>query len=301
MNDVLADHRTRKLRNVAEVLAGTAFFVGEVQQNYAALGFHDPGFEKHGLRMFDWQPYFIARAAPMGRVAGEVVAAAFGVFPLARIVGAVQAGWALTDPATILAARLSGVEAALTRILGEDPPGARRATELLRRGVDRADVAGRPLFAGLRSLAYPTTVVGALWHACTLYREHRNDAHIAAWTTAGLSGAQACLLNDVRQGLGLKTYVRTRGWSDEELDAALDGLRRRGLVDDVGMTSAGHELREGIEALTDRQQGPICDVIEPDLDELIALLGPLRQRIVDAGAYPGRSFVERTAEDRAQG
>ena len=298
--DVAADLRTRKLRNVVEIVAGTAFFVEEVQQNYAALGFHDPGFEKHGLRMFDWQPYFIARAAPMGRVPGEVVAAAFGVFPLARIVASVEAGWLVTDPATILAARLNGVEAALTRILGADPPGARRATELLRLSVDGADVAGRPLFAGLRSLPYPASVVGALWHACTLYREHRNDAHIAAWTTAGLSGAQACLLNDVRQGLGLKTYVRTRGWSDDELDAALAGLRRRGLVDDVAMTPAGRDLREWIEAATDTQQSPICDAIEPHLDQLIALLGPLREAIIKARAYPGRDFVERTASDRAE-
>ena len=301
MIDLAADQRTRQLRNVAEVVAGTAFFVEEVQHNYAELGFADPAIHKHGLRMFHWQPYFIARAAPMGRVPGEVVAAAFGVFPLARIVAAVQQGWAITDPETILGARSRGVEAALTRILGADPPGARRATELLRRGVDHADVAGRALYGGLRSLPYPATVLGALWHACTLYREHRNDVHISAWTTAGLSGAQACLLNDVRQGLGLKTYVRTRGWSDDELDGALHGLRARGLIDEVGMTTAGTQLREWIEAATDRQQSPLCDAIGSDLEELITLLGPLRDAIVAAGAYPGRTFVERTAQDRATG
>lgn len=301
--DIQPDLRTRRLRNVAEVVAGTAFFVDEVQRNYAALGFHDPGFEKHGLRMFDWQPYFVARAAPMGRVPAEVVAAAFGVFPLGRIAEAVDEGWARTDPPSILAARLEGVQAALTRILGADPPGARRATELLRQGVDHADVAGRPLYGGLRSLPYPGTVVGDLWHACTLYREHRNDVHISAWTTAGLSGAQACLLNDVRQGLGLKTYVRTRGWSDEELDVALDDLQRRGLVDEVGMTETGRELREWIESATDRQQSGLCDAIGGDdsFEELVGLLGPLRAAIVEARAYPGRQFVEKTAEERAAG
>ncbi|MDH4147169.1 MAG: hypothetical protein OEY23_18595 [Acidimicrobiia bacterium] len=295
-----SDRRTRQLRNVAEVVAGTAFFVDEVQQNYAALGFRDPGFERHGLRMFDWQPYFVARAAPMGRVPGEVVAAAFGVFPLARVVDAITAGWALTDPATILEARLGGVQAALERVLGADPAGARRATELLRRGVDHADVAGRPLYGGLRSLPYPGSVLGDLWHAATLYREHRNDVHISAWTTVGLSGAQACLLNDARQGLGLKTYVRTRGWTEADLDEALRDLRRRGLVDDVGLTEAGVEFREWIEAATDAQQSPICDAIGDDLDELIALLTPLREAIMDAGAYPGRRFVEATAQERAQ-
>ncbi len=295
--ELTPDPRTRRLRNAAEVVAGTAFFVDEVQRNYAALGFHDPGFVKHGLRMFDWKPYFLARAAPMGPVPGEVVAAAFGVFPVERIVPAVNEGWQLADPPTMLAARLQGVEAALTRILGANPAGAPRATTLLRRGVDQADVAGRPLYGGLRAVPYPGTVVGDLWHACTLYREHRNDVHISAWTTAGLTGAQACLLNDVRQGLGLKTYVRTRGWNDDQLDAAVDALQRRGLVDDVGMTSAGVELREWIEAATDQQQSPICDAIGDDLDELLQLLTPLRTAILDAGAYPGRTFVERTAHD----
>lgn len=297
--ELVPDRRTRRLRNVTEIVAGTAFFVEEVQRNYAALGFHDPSFEKHGLRMFDWKPYFLARAAPMGNVPGEVVAAAFGVFPIERIVPAVQEGWKLTDPKTMLAARLRGVEAALTRILGENPAGAGRATELLRRGVDHADVAGRPLYGGLRAVRYPGTVVGDLWHACTLYREHRNDVHISAWTTAGLTGPQACLLNDVRQGLGLKTYVRTRGWSDEQLDAALEVLRRRGLVDDVAMTPAGIELREWIEAATDIQQSPICDAVGEDFDELIQLLDPLRKAILDARAYPNRTFIERTALENA--
>lgn len=291
------DPRTRSLRNVTEVIAGTAFFVDEVQRNYAALGFHDPGFEKHGLRMFDWQPYFLARAAPMGQVPGEVVAAAFGVFPLERIVAAVDQGWQLADAPTLLAARLQGVEAALARILGPTPAGAVRATQLLRRGVDHADTAGRPLYSGLRAVSYPGTAVGDLWHACTLYREHRNDAHISAWTTAGLTGAEACLLNDARQGLGLKTYVRTRGWNDEQLDVAVDSLRRRGLIDGIGMTAAGVQLREWIEAATDHQQSPICDAIGEDFDYLLELLTPIRATILAAGAYPGRTFVERTAQD----
>jgi len=294
------DPRTRALRNVAEVIGGSAFFVEEVQQNYAALGFRDPGEVRHGVRMFDWHPYFLARAAPMGRVPGEVVAAAFGVFPLDRIVTAVDEGWQVTDPATVLAARLTGVEAALNRILGAEPEGARRATALIRRGVDQADVAGRPLYAGLRAIPYPGTVVGDLWHACTLYREHRNDVHISAWTTVGLTGVEACLLNDVRQGLGLRTYVRTRGWSDAQLNAGIERLERRGLIDDTGMTAVGTELREWIEAATDRQQSPICDAVGEDLDELLALLAPIRATILDAGAYPGRRFVERTAEDAAE-
>ena len=296
--DIVPDPRTRRLRNVAEVVAGTAFFVDEVQRAYAVLGFRDPGFVRNGLRMFHWQPYFLARAAPMGQMPGEVIAAVYGVFPLSRVVSAVEEGWTMTDAPTILATRLEAVTAGLTRILGPEPEGARRATEILRRGVDHAEVSGRALYAGLRSLPYPGTVVGDLWHACTLYREHRNDVHISAWTTVGLTGAQACLLNDLRQGLGFKTFVRTRGWSEEELVAAVDGLSGRGLVEGETMTPAGHELREWIEAATDRQQSPILDAIGDDLDELIELLTPMRTAIIDDGAYPGRTYVRTTAEDR---
>ncbi|MDH5288856.1 MAG: hypothetical protein OEY41_02545 [Acidimicrobiia bacterium] len=296
--DQAPDHRTRKLRNQADVIAGVGFFADEIQRAYAELGFRDPGFVRNGLRMFNWQPYFLARSAPMGQVTGEVVAATFGVFPLHRVLANVAEGLQRADFPTMLATRLGATTAAMTRILGAEPAGARRATELLRRGVDHADVSGRALYAGLRSLPYPGTTVGDLWHACTLYREHRNDVHISAWTTAGLTGAQACLLNDLRQNLGFKTFVRTRGWSEEELTDAVTGLERRRLIDGEAMTAAGHELREWIEAATDAQQTPIVDAIGPDLDELLAILDPMRRAILADGAYPSSNYVHTTAKDR---
>jgi hypothetical protein len=296
--DMAPDHRTRRLRNLAEPVAGVGFFVDEIQRAYATLGFPDPGYVRNGLRMFHWQPYFLARSAPMGQLPGEVIASVFGVFPLHRVVEMVDQGWAMTDAPTMLATRLEAATAGMTRILGAEPEGAARATEILRRGVDHADVSGRALYAGLRSLPYPGTTVGDLWHACTLYREHRNDVHISAWTTAGLTGAQACLLNDLRQNLGFKTFVRTRGWSEDELQAAVADLERRGLIEGETMTGAGHELREWIEAATDRQQSPILDAIGDDLDELLGLLSPMRDLILADGAYPSSNYVRTTAKDR---
>lgn len=292
------DQRTRRLRNLAEPVAGVGFFCDEIQRAYAALGFKDPGYVRNGLRMFNWQPYFLARSAPMGQLPGEVIAATFGVFPLRRVVEMVDQGWSMVDAPTILAIRLEAATAGMTRILGAEPDGAKRATEILRRGVDHADVSGRALYAGLRSLPYPGTTVGDLWHACTLYREHRNDVHISAWSTAGLTGAQACLLNDLRQKLGFKTFVRTRGWSEEELQAAVADLERRGLIEGETMTERGHELREWIEAATDRQQSPILDLIGDDLEELLALLTPMRAAILADGAYPSSNYVHTTAKDR---
>lgn len=62
-----------------------------------------------------------------------------------------------------------------------------------------------------------------------------------------------------------------------KLAAVIDGLRRRGLVDDAGgFTDAGRHTRERIEAMTDTLAAAPYDVLSRDeLDELIGLLEPV--------------------------
>ena len=60
--------------------------------------------------------------------------------------------------------------------------------ELAGRAVRQADVVGRPLFAANQALRWPDEPVAALWHAATLLREHRGDAHVAVLTAQGVSG-----------------------------------------------------------------------------------------------------------------
>ncbi|MFN0092521.1 MAG: SCO6745 family protein [Acidimicrobiales bacterium] len=287
----------RVLRNVAEPLAASVFFAPEAHAEYEALGFPHPVDERNGVRMLDWGVYYATRAACMGAVAGEVATAVFGVFPARLVVGPVEDAWARSSPEALLAARERGAVAALERMIGAlaSPGELERAAAILRRGVEAADLAGKALFAGLRSLGWPESRLGALWRACDLYREHRGDAHVAGWSAAGLTGPEACILNDLRQGLGLKTYVRTRGWTDEELDRAVARLAERGWVDERGVTEAGRRFREELEEATDRQQAPIIDAIGGDLDELVGLLRPWREAVVAAGGYPGRAFVESAA------
>jgi hypothetical protein len=163
---------------------------------------------------------------------------------------------------------------------------------LLQRGLDAAHVPGKPVFAGLRSLGWPGTPLGDLWRACDLYREHRGDSHVVAWASIGLNGCEACILNDLRQGLSLGSYVRTRGWTRAEVDTAIASLQERGWIEGETLSAAGREAREAIETATDAQQLSIIQAIGEDLDELIALLTPWRDAIIAGRGFPGRSYVE---------
>lgn len=292
--------RTRRLRNLVEPIAAVVFFAPEAHAAYGRLGFPPPHGVEDDIPLFDWGAYFVSRAACMGQVRGEVVAAAFGVFAPAWVVREIQTGWALTDPATILAARERSAVAALSRLLGGTPAGVARAVGILQRGLAAAHTAGKPVFAGLQALGWPGTPLGNLWRACDLYREHRGDAHVTSWTLVGLHGCEACILNDLHQGLSLGSYVRTRGWSRREVEAAIAALRQRGWLDGEQLSTSGRAAREAIEATTDAQQGPIIAAIGDDFDELVALLAPWRDAIMAGHGYPGRAFVERQGERAKQ-
>ena len=76
-----------------------------------------------GLKGF-WQTYFAFRAAPLGAVGPEVVTATFYNFAPSFVARRVPEVWEVVSPADALAARLSGVDAAVRRALGDDWPGS---------------------------------------------------------------------------------------------------------------------------------------------------------------------------------
>ena len=125
------------------------------------------------------------------------------------------------------------------------------------------------------------------------------DAHVAAFAAAGLDGCEACLLNDLRQGLGLGTYVYTRGWSKDEVAMAGDRLAGLGLLADGALTQEGRLMRESLEAATDLAQSPIVDAMG-DIDRFQELVGPWPQQIIDRYGYPGRRMVESIASSAAR-
>jgi hypothetical protein len=222
----------------------------------------------------------------MGQVPGQLVAAAFAVFNPAVVVPAVNAGWRLTDAATICAARDRGAIGQLERILGAQPEGADRARALLQRACTPLRPEGRPLFAGVLSQPMPSTDLGAAWRLADMLREYRGDSHTAAWISAGIDATEIGLLSELYWGLPMRSYSRTRAWSDAEFTAAHERLQQRGLVDEVGFTDAGRSLRELIEVHTDEQMHGALAALGDDLDELLSILLPWGAAIRDAKGYP---------------
>jgi len=191
------------------------------------------------------------------------------------------------DAATICAARTRGAVAQLTRILGEHPDGVERARDLLVRVAAPLRPEGRPLFAGTLAHGYPGAPLADVWQAGDRLREYRGDCHTAAWISAGLTAPEIGLLSELYWGLPARSYVRTRAWTDTDLDAAQATLVARGWLDATGasLSEAGRAAREDIEETTDAQMAPALDALGDDAPELFALLEPWGAATRAGGGY----------------
>ena len=191
-----------------------------------------------GIEYPDMVAYFTSRGACLGeRVSGHLVAAAFGVFKRPIVVGAVAEGWRRTDQAAVLAAREQGRDPSRCGGCSATHRTVWRGPRTCWRGwPSEANGEGRALYSGLLSLGMPDDEMGAFWRAADLVREHRGDSHIAAWINADLDACEIGVLTDPWRGQPLKSWVRSRGWTEDELDAAIDRLRGRGYLDAEGIT-----------------------------------------------------------------
>ena len=293
----------RALASALEPFAGQVYFSPECHDRYHALGFGPSPGSAGSVAMPDGPAYFCSRGSVLGQVSGSVVAAAFGVFNPAAVVPAVTYGWTLTDAPTICAERTAGAVEQLARILGEKPDGIDRGSALLERAGSRLKPEGKPLYAGLAALDPPGDPLGDSWRFADRLREYRGDAHIAAWTSAGFDAAEIGLTTELYWGLPPRTYVRTRAWSRDDLDAAQARLEERGILADGALTERGRAVREDIEIVTDQACAPIVDALGDDLDELVTLLATWGRAIRDAGGYPasGPHDLARAASSRPEG
>ena len=233
-----------------------------------------------------WMGYFAGRAAPLGPVGPEVVAALFYNFAPSRVARAVPDAWGFAPPEVALAARLGGSIAALRRMLGDADIGD--AVPLARRAAESAPPEGRALFAANHALPWPDDPVGVLWQAATLLREHRGDGHVAVLTSAGVASREANVLHSATGGAPPEFMSVGRDYDDEEWKANVARLSERGLLTpDGAVTDAGTAFKAELE---DRTDGiALCAYAALDdneVDTLLAALTPLARAVAASGDVP---------------
>jgi hypothetical protein len=251
----------------------------------------DPNEAMFALGFTDyWDAYFAGRAAPLGSsVPAGVVHALFYNFGPGEVARHIPKVWSTTTPEAAIAARQQGCANALRRILGDlvDSSDFARVVELLTRAAIGAPLEGRPMYAALRALPLPEEPVAALFHAASLLREHRGDGHIAALMAEGIGGLEAHVLLALDLGMPAPSFGRIHHLPAALLTDLIDRMKDRGLVEDEStFTPAGRQVKDRVEALTDELAAAPYEVLEPaELDELMAALEPLAQRLVNAQTW----------------
>ncbi len=265
-----------------EPLHSMIYFAPEVGEELGELGIDNPRTQ-----------YFAQRSAAMGAVGPGVVAATFYNFNPALVARSVPSVWATAAPADVLNARLRAVDRALSHLLGDqvDSAAVDEAGTLARRACEGATGEDRPLYAAHADLPWPEEPHLMLWHAVTLLREHRGDAHLHALLSGGLSGIEA-LITHTATGKGFQPSFaqQSRGWSPEQWGEAQARLTERGLLtaDGSALTEAGVALRADIEDHTSRMAlAPWAHLGAEDAARLLEVVTPLVSTLLAAGAFPG--------------
>ena len=245
--------------------------------------------ERAGLTGF-WQTYFALRAAPLGPVGPAVVTATFYNFAPDFVARRVPAVWEAVTPAAALEARLSGADAAMRRVLGDEWIGSAEVAEAARLAAvaaEAVDLPGRPLAAANTAVPRSADPHLALWQALTTLREHRGDGHVIALAQREIGGVAAHVLAAAAGRSTREWLQKARGWDDEAWDAAADDLAGRGWLAGDGLSPEGLTMVAATEADTDRLAlGPWRALGDAGCDRLAELLAPLRRAVVAAGEWP---------------
>jgi hypothetical protein len=269
----------RRLWSRLETIHVVTYFSPEARAALSDAGYH--GF---------WMGYFAGRAAPLGPVGAEIVFATFYNFSTAHVRRAIPDAWTFASPPAALEARQRGAAAALQRAFaGEDLAEAvETATVLARAAAESAPMEGRALFAANRALPWPEGPTAALWHACTLLREHRGDGHVAALTAAGIGGREANVLQTAAGLVPRDVFEVARHYEGAEWDSVSARLIDRGLVSPDGkLTAQGKDLKADVENRTDRLALTAYDSLDDDeLLQLVDALAPLARAVIATGDIP---------------
>ncbi|WP_406443533.1 hypothetical protein OHB00_43830 [Streptomyces sp. NBC_00631] len=271
----------RRCQSLLNSLHATHFFSPELAEELAALGVTHPRAVN-----------FAVRAAALGPVGAGTVTATFYNYKYELVARHVPAVWETASPKDVLAARTRAVDASMRRLLGADVVASDAMAEAARlalRATEACARSGRPLYAAHADLPVPEEPHLAYWHASTLLREHRGDGHLAALLAAGLDGLEAVVTHTATgKGMTPKWVFATRGWSQDDWDAAVTRLRGRGLLDAAGeLTEAGVALRADVETVTDRLDlAPYEHLGADGVTRLTELAAAFARAAVAAGAFP---------------
>ena len=254
-----------------------------------------------GYRGF-WMGYFAARSAPLGIVPAETVTATFYNFAPERVAKALPAAWAFASPADALRVRADSAVAALRRY-GVTDDEAKPAADLAAKAVRNAPLEGRPLFAANRALDWPQAPLAKLWHAVTLLREQRGDAHVAVLVALDVSGRQSNVLHALAGKVPKAFIMRGRDYDDDQWRRYEEQLQQRALVDGGGeLTDAGRDLKRRIEDTTDRLALSALDALDDDdVESLFQALTPITRKVVAGGDVPAQTPMGISRDDLHDG
>ncbi|WP_405592948.1 SCO6745 family protein [Streptomyces sp. NBC_01092] len=271
----------RRCHNMLNSLHATSYFAPELGRELAALGITHPRAVN-----------FAVRAAALGPVGAGAVTATFYNYKHELVARHVPAVWAIASPEDVLAARARAVDSALRRLLGEEAPASAEMAEAARlalRATEACSRSARPLYSAHADLPVPEEPHLAFFHATTLLREHRGDGHLGVLMSAGLDGLEAVVTHTATgKGMTPKWVFSTRGWTQEDWDAACERLRGRGVLDGAGeLTAEGVALRAEIESETDRlDRAPYEHLGAEGVARLTELGAGFAGAVVAAGAFP---------------
>ncbi|MBO0916745.1 SCO6745 family protein [Streptomyces laculatispora] len=271
----------RRCHNALNPLHSAVYFSPDLGKEFGGIGITAPA-----------AVYFAGRSAALGAVGPGTVTATFYNFSHELVAAHLPAVWDIASPEAVLAARLRAADSTLRRLLGEEAiasPELAEAARLALRATAGCTRHARPLYAAHADLPVPEQPHLAYWHAATLLREHRGDAHLAALLAAGLDPVEALVSHTATgKGMSPRWTLATRGWHRSDWEDASARLRDRGLLTaEGGLTEAGVALRTGLEEATDRMDlAPYEELGGAGVARLTELGRGFLGTALAAGAFP---------------
>ncbi|KJF16603.1 SCO6745 family protein [Acidithrix ferrooxidans] len=273
-----------------ENLANARRFYKAYELAHAGIYFYDPAHQyyKQAGVSSRFMGYFASRVAGMGAVTAPVVTSSFYSFSPSAIENFIPLAWSLTTPGAMIEARLKAAGEMLAvpcQSLGDEVDYLIEKLEPISKTLP---LYGRPLFAGHLSIELSSDRPTRLWQLITLFREHRGDNHINCLVRAQISGIEANYLHFLDGRIPREFLTRSRGFSDQEWDDALQVLITRGLVakDGQSLTTEGKSLKASIEDETDAlsNQGPAQ--LADDTERVIETLQKLSKLVKETHSLP---------------